>query len=118
MRVLFDQGTPVPIRSYLQRHEVRTVAQEGWGRLKNGDLLAAAEGAGFDVLLTTDKNIRYQQNLSKRRIAIVVLGEQHWPTLLPHVQLVVEAINAPIAGAYVEIDIPRGSRRGSPEHGG
>lgn len=63
MRVLFDQATPVPIRTYLNQHIVRTAAQQGWDTFTNGDLLVAAEAAGFDVLLTTDKNMRYQQNL-------------------------------------------------------
>jgi hypothetical protein len=67
MRVLFDQSTPVPIRSHLAGHIVRTAAQERWDTLKNGDLLSVAQTAGFDVLLTTDKNIRYQQNLAGRR---------------------------------------------------
>jgi hypothetical protein len=71
MRVLFDQAVPVPIRPHLAGHEVRTAAEEGWDTLKNGELLTAAEQAGFDALLTTDKNIRYQQNLSQRKIAIV-----------------------------------------------
>jgi hypothetical protein len=74
MRIIFDQATPVPIRPYLQNHSLRTAAQEGWDKLRNGDLLTAAEAAGFDLLLTTDKNICYQQNLAGRRIAIVVLG--------------------------------------------
>jgi predicted nuclease of predicted toxin-antitoxin system len=86
MRILFDQATPVPIRTYLADHEVRTAAQQGWEKLKNGELLAAAEAEGFDVLLTTDKNMRYQQNLSGRRIAVVVLGLQQWPSLRPLVQ--------------------------------
>jgi hypothetical protein len=64
MRVLFDQATPLPIRPYLQGHDVRTAAQQGWDRLRNGELLAVAEANGFDVLLTTDKNMRYQQNLA------------------------------------------------------
>src|SRR5260370_39556657 len=63
MRVLFDQATPVPIRPHLEGHAVRTAAQQGWDTLKNGDLLAAAEAAGFDLVLTTDKNMRYQQTL-------------------------------------------------------
>ncbi len=79
MRVLFDQATPVPIRPYLKGHEVRTAAQQGWDRLKNGELLVAAETDGFDVLLTTDKNMPYQQNLAGRKIAVVVLGLQQWP---------------------------------------
>jgi hypothetical protein len=106
MRVLFDQATPVPLRPYLKGHEVRTAAQEGWDRLKNGELLVAAETDGFDVLLTTDKNIRYQQNLAGRKIAVVVLSLQQWPSLQPHVQLVVEAVNAAVPGSYTEIDLP------------
>jgi hypothetical protein len=94
MRVLFDQATPVPIRPYLQGHDVRTAAQQGWDTLKNGELLAVAEADGFDVLLTTDENMRYQQNLAGRRIAVVVLGWQQWPILRPHVQRVVEAIKS------------------------
>jgi hypothetical protein len=64
MRVLFDQGTPVPIRPFLISHTVRTAAQHHWDTLKNGDLLVAAEDAGFDVFVTTDRNIPYQQNLA------------------------------------------------------
>jgi hypothetical protein len=117
MRVLFDQATPLPIRNYLEGHEVRTASQEGWDTLKNGELLVAAEAAGFDVLLTTDKNIRYQQNLSNRKIAIVVLGIQQWPRLHPRVRLVVEAVNAAIPGSYVGVDIPADQGTGHPEHG-
>ena len=106
MRILFDQGTPVPIASLLSAHEVRTVSHEGWDMLKNGELLSAAEAAGFGVLLTTDKNIRYQQNLSERRIAIVVLGQQQWPRLREHLGVVVEAINAATPGSYVEVEVP------------
>jgi hypothetical protein len=106
MRVLFDQATPVPIRAYLDRHEVSTAFQQGWATLKSGDLLTAAEAAGFDVLLTTDKNLRYQQNLEGRKIAVVVLGLQQWPQLRPHVQRVVDAVNAAALGSYVEVDIP------------
>jgi hypothetical protein len=107
MRVLFDQATPVPIRSFLQGHTVSTAAGEGWDRLQNGELLNAAEAAGFDVFVTADKNIRYQQNLAGRRIAIIVLGRQQWPELRPHVQLVVAAVNAAAPGSYVQVEIPR-----------
>jgi len=86
---------------------VRTAAQEGWDKLKNGDLLTAAEEAGFDLLVTTDKNIRYQQNLAGRKIAIVVLGQQQWPRLRPHIQRVIEAVNAATPGSFAEVDIPR-----------
>jgi hypothetical protein len=99
MRIFFDQATPVPIRPYLERHIVRTAAQQGWDRLKNGDLLTAAEDAGFDVLLTTDKNMRYQQNPAGRKIAIVVLGRQQWPELRLHIHRAVKAVNAATPGS-------------------
>jgi hypothetical protein len=106
MRVLFDQATPVPIRRYLEGHDVRTAAQQGWDKLKNGELLAAAEADGFDVLLTTDKSMPYQQNLAGRRIAVVVLGLQQWPSLRPNVERVVEAIKAAKPGSYTQIEFP------------
>ena len=74
MRVLFDQGTPVPLRRFLPQHEVTTAYEQDWSTLQNGELLAPAELAGFQVLVTTDTNLRYQQNLAARTIAIVVLG--------------------------------------------
>jgi len=117
MRVLFDQAIPVPIRSYLIGHEVRTAAQQGWDTLLNGELLLAAEAAGFEVLLTTDKNMRYQQNLAGRKIAVVILGRQQWPGLQPYIHLVVEAVNAAQAGSYLEVSLPPMPKRGDPEHG-
>ncbi len=82
MRIIFDQATPAPIRPYLERHSVRTAAQQGWDELKNGDLL-----------LTTDKNMRYQQNLAGRKIAVAVLGQQQWPQLRHHIQRVIDAVS-------------------------
>ena len=81
MRIIFDQATPLPIRPYLESHTVSTAPKQGWDELTNGDLLTAAEKAGFDLLLTTDKNMRYQQNLAGRKIAIIVLRKQQWPQL-------------------------------------
>ncbi|HEY1207666.1 MAG: DUF5615 family PIN-like protein [Acidobacteriaceae bacterium] len=106
MRILFDQATPVPIRPYLEGHTVRTAAQQGWDKLSNGDLLTAAEEAGFDILVTTDRNMRYQQNLAGRKIAAVVLGRQQWPRLRRHIQRVVEAVNAATPGSFAEVEIP------------
>jgi hypothetical protein len=106
MLIIFDQATPVPIRAYLARHLVRTAAEQGWDRLSNGDLLSAAESAGFDLLVTTDKNMRYQQNLTGRRIAIVVLGQQQWPRLRHYIQAVVDAVNAATPGSFIEVEIP------------
>jgi hypothetical protein len=106
MLILFDQGTPVPLRSFLAGHTVRTAAQQGWSTLANGDLLRAAEAEGFDVLLTTDKNLAYQQSLKDRKIAIVVLGNPQWPVARLHVQSIVAAVNAVTPGSYVEVKIP------------
>jgi len=74
MLVLFDHSTPAPLSAYLRGHQVTEARTRGWDTLPNGDLLAAAEKAGFDVFLTADENIRYQQNHSSRRIALVVLS--------------------------------------------
>jgi len=93
MRVIFDQATTAPIRPYLKGHTVRTAAQEGWDKLRNGDLLTGAENTGFDLLPTTDRNMGYRQNLNGRTIAMVVLELQQWPQLLPHIRLVVDAVN-------------------------
>ncbi len=106
MFVLFDQGTPVPIRPFLREHTVQTTAQRGWDKLKNGELLKAAADAGFDVLVTPDKNIRHQQNLQTHAIAIVVLGNPQWPVLRQHVERVVDAVNAAKPGTYCEVEIP------------
>ena len=108
MLVLFDQGTPVPIRKFLTGHVVQTTAQRGWDELKNGELLKAAEAAGFEVFLTPDKNIRFQQNLTMRGIAVVVLGNPQWPVLRRHVDRVVAAVKAARPGTYVEVEIPEG----------
>ncbi len=76
MRILFDKSAPHGLIRHLQHHMVATAESLGWGRLENGDLLAAAEQSGFEVFLTADKNLRYQQNLASRKIAIVVLGSK------------------------------------------
>ena len=78
MPILFDQGTPLSLRDSLHEHVVKTAHQQGWSTLLNGELLRAADQAGFDVLVTTDKNLVCQQNLSGRKIAIVVLGRNRW----------------------------------------
>lgn len=105
MRILFDNGTPRGVAAALTQHNVEEARSRGWDSLQNGELLDAAEGAGFDVLLTTDRNIRYQQNLTRRRIAVVVLSTGRWRL----VRLQLEAIAAAIAdvkpGRLVEVII-------------
>lgn len=106
MRILFDHGTPFPLRLSLTGHSITRTQDMGWDTFSNGELLTAAEQAGFELLLTTDKNIRYQQNLAGRKIALAVLGTSQWPVLRLHVQRVVAAVNAATPGSYTEIDIP------------
>jgi hypothetical protein len=81
MRVLFDHGTPAPLIPFLTGHIVNKAKDRGWETLSHGDLMTVAEEAGFDLLLTADKNIRYQQNLVGRRIALVVLSTPRWPVV-------------------------------------
>ena len=106
MRVLFDQGTPAPLRQFLTQHEVITAYERGWSQLSNGELLKAAEADGFEVFITTDSNLKYQQTLSSRRIAIVVLNTTSWPRIQRAVESVMPYLNAVTPGAYIEIDIP------------
>jgi hypothetical protein len=103
MRVLFDQGTPVPLRKYLVGHDVITSFEMGWATLSNGTLLIEAEAAGFTVFHTTDKNLKYQQNFSGRKISIQVLPTTQWPFIREHVDKVVCAVNEAKAGTYNEI---------------
>ena len=122
MRILFDNGTPKPIARSLVGHEISYARRVGWHELGNGELIVKAEEAGYDVLLSTDKNIRYQQNLAHRKIAIVVLTEQQWPNVQPHlsgddpahVQQVLDdlRLNARVAldGFQTLFDVLRGRR--------
>ena len=106
MKVLFDNGTPRPIARSLGNAEVTLARQIGWHELKNGELIEKAEEAGSNVLLTTDKNIRYQQNVSNRKIALIVLGNSQWPQVRLHLDKIAEAVRACTPGSYVEVGIP------------
>ncbi len=103
MKILFDQGTPVPLRRELARHTVDTVYEQGWATLSNGQLLTTAEQAGYDLLITTDQNLRYQQNLQGRRLAILVLGTTSWPRLRLRVDMIKAAIDTSRPGSYQEL---------------
>ena len=107
MLILFDHGTPRGLARALAGHRVTTARARGWERLSNGVLLKAAEEAGIDLLLTTDNNIRYQQNLAARTIAIVVLtGSTKWSRVRLQMDLVAAAVNAATPGSYTEVEIP------------
>jgi hypothetical protein len=102
VRILFDQGTPVPLRAALPAHSVATAYELGWSNLQNGELLAAAESQ-FDVFVTTDKSLRYQQNLAGRQLAILVLPYASWPRLSGHVPAIAAAVDAMRAGDFIEL---------------
>jgi hypothetical protein len=106
MLILFDHGTPAPLQLFLAGHTVKKTKDLGWDTLGNGELLKAAEEAAFEVFLTTDKNIRYQQNLSNRVIAVVVLGNSRWPVVERYVERVVAAVSAARPGSYIEVAMP------------
>ena len=106
MRILFDHVTPSGIARFLPGHAVTKAKDLGWNTLSNGDLLAEAEGAGFEVLLTADKNMRHQQNLRGRRIALVVLSTPRWPVVRMHIESIAAAINAATPGSYTEVNLP------------
>lgn len=102
MRILFDQGTPAPLRHELTGHHVATAYEMGWAQLKNGELLKAAE-ADFEVFITTDQNLRYQQNLTDRRLAILVLPTTSWPKIKAHAAEVAVAVNELRPGEFREM---------------
>jgi len=104
VRILFDQGTPAPLRNYLAGHEVTTAAEMGWSTLSNGELLDAAERE-FDLLITTDQALRTQQNLSVRKLSILVLPFASWPRLEPNAAKITSRIARLRPGGYVEIDL-------------
>ncbi len=102
MKILFDQGTPAPLRKSLAPHSVSTAFEMGWADVENGDLLAAAEKV-FDAFITTDKNLRYQQNLSGRQLAILALPTTSWPEIQKHLGPISDAVNALKPGDFIEL---------------
>jgi len=91
MKILFDQGTPAPLRGALAAHEVTTAYEMGWGELENGALLYAVAGT-FDVFITTDQSLPFQQNLKGRTFAILVLPTTSWPRLKSHLGQIAAAV--------------------------
>lgn len=106
MRILFDNGTPRGVAAALSDHTVDEARSHGWDTLKNGDLLDAAEAAGFDVFLTTDRNLRHQQNLTGRKIAIVVLGKGRWRLIKNRLPAIAAVVAAATPGSFAEVEIP------------
>jgi hypothetical protein len=102
LNILLDHNIPAPLKNRLPGHLVKTARELGWDNLSNGLLLAAAEG-GFDLLLTGDKNLRYQQNLTNRTISIAILNTTHWPTLSRHLPELQSSLDQLPKGSFIEI---------------
>ena len=110
MRILFDKNVPVRVRGFLPNHEVRTIPEMQWPeRLKNGPLLNLVEESGFDVLVTCDQNMRHQQNLAGRQMAVVALGSNIWQLVRQHGDEIAQAVDAATPGSccFIEIPLPR-----------
>ena len=107
MRILFDHGTPAPLRQHLAGHTVDTAAERGWQRLENGELLDQVERHGYEILITTDQNMRYQQNIAGRNFAVVVLMRARWSLVRQWIDQIVETIDDIRPGEFREVAVGR-----------
>jgi hypothetical protein len=105
LRILFDKNVPYTLRQHLVGYEVQTADDEGWERITNGELISCAEEAGYQILVTCDQNIRYQQNLTHRKISMVVLGSNIWPSIEPKIPEIVAAVKRVSPGSFEFIEI-------------
>jgi hypothetical protein len=103
VKILFDHGTPAPLRRALGGHSVSTAAEMGWSEIDNGRLLSVAE-IEFDAIVTTDQSMRYQQNLAARRLAILVLPTTNWRKIQIHQSEILKAIERLRPGEVVELE--------------
>jgi predicted nuclease of predicted toxin-antitoxin system len=114
VRILIDQNLTEYMRDLLPGHDVVHSSEAGWSELANGDLLTAAEAAGFDAMLTADKNILHQNRLTGRWIGLIVLSTNRWPTIQQFPERVLTALENLTPGAYVEVEFPRPPLRRRP----
>ena len=105
MRILFDHNVPAPLRRYLSGHQIDTASERGWEALSNGSLLTEAEGNNYEVFITADQSIRHQQNLTRFRIAVLVVTDNLWPNVRQKTEEVLQALNLLEPGEYREIEI-------------
>jgi hypothetical protein len=106
VKILFDEGAPKQLRRLLARDDITLVEEKGWKGIKNGRLLHLEEEDGFDVLITADQNLKYQQNLKARRIGVIVLPYNRRKWMPPLVPALANALNQIHVGVYVEIPLP------------
>jgi hypothetical protein len=106
MKIILDESVPQKLRLLIEGHVVVTVAFQGWSRLKNGALLTAAEETGYELFITADQEITYQQNLTGRKMALLVLSTNNWDYVKAAVAKITAAIEAVTPGSYAEVEIP------------
>ena len=113
-RILLDHNLDLDLRDLLPGHEVRHAVEMGWDQIGNGELLTIAEAAGFQIVITADQNICYQQNLSGRRLSLAVVSTNHWPTLRGSIGLIVETLGLVTSGSYHKVAVEWLARRRRP----
>ena len=106
MKILFDHGTPAPLRRDLHGHAVDTAKERGWDRLGNGDLLDVVEREGYELLITTDQSMKYQQDLAQRPLSVIVVLSTTWPYSLEGTEAIRAAIEGIQPGEVREVPIP------------
>jgi hypothetical protein len=109
--IIFDNSTPAPLAAFLTGHAISMCPKLGWAKLENGELLDTAEAAGFELMITADQNLKYQQNLTKRRIALIVLGSNDWSIVKDYAAVIAAGVDAATPGSYVFIEIPAKRRQ-------
>lgn len=105
MKILFDQGTPVPLRRHLEDHHVDTAYERGWSELRNSVLLDKAEEHGYELLITTDQSLRHQQDLAVRELAVLVLRSTAWPRIRARINEIRSAVNKMQRGQFREVEV-------------
>jgi len=111
VKVLLDESCPAQLRAHLAHHETFTAVYAGFGGCKNGTLLKAAEAAGFEVLVTADKTLEYEQNLTGRNLALVCLSANSWRVIAPHARMIVAAVDAAAPGSFRRVECGTFTRR-------
>jgi hypothetical protein len=107
LRILLDENLPAALSRLIAGHHVTPAFEMGWGGISNGDLIAAAEAEGFEVLITADQNIRYQQNLTGRRLILIVLSTNIWPIIRANPGPILAAVEGGRPGGYVTVTLPK-----------
>ena len=95
---------PRPLAQYLTDHEVKRAVELGWDKLRNGELLKAAEDAGFEVLLSGDKKMQYEQNMVGRKIAVLCLSANNWPIVRNHIAAISNAVEQAVPGTLTSVE--------------